>query len=279
MSSKAIPIIIAALAVLVLALCAVLVWPMLSRGDRGVGGAGIDSGARIEIEQLRQQIEALQGRLEAVEREVSSLPRGGQVAPRARLEEALPRTGPNTLIDDYAKVVLITNRTGRNKGLDVASPSFLEKFLGRPRDSLSDECQPISNPEFKRRIVLADVGPIRVRLQKPAVESLTRVFERVNAVDPDLYARINSSGSLCVRQIRGTQGRLSSHSFGLAVDLNIDGQLDNFTDGKTQMGLTILADFFIEEGWIWGAGFKREDSMHFEVSKQTLTKWRAEGKI
>jgi hypothetical protein len=45
------------------------------------------------------------------------------------------------------------------------------------------------------------------------------------------------------------------------------------------LGLTILADFFEAEGWIWGAGFGREDSMHFEVSREMIEQWRAEGKI
>ena len=85
---------------------------------------------------------------------------------------------------------------------------------------------------------------------------------------------LNNSGT-----IRGTNGRLSSHAFGLAIDLNIEGHLDNFTDGKTQLGLILLADFFREAGWIWGAGFSREDSMHFEVSREKLEEWRQEGLI
>ncbi len=72
---------------------------------------------------------------------------------------------------------------------------------------------------------------------------------------------------------------MSTHSYGLALDLNIDGVLDNFTDGKTQLGLTILADFFNEEGWVWGAGFSREDSMHFEVSRKQLDQWLADGSL
>jgi hypothetical protein len=128
-------------------------------------------------------------------------------------------------------------------------------------------------------LVVADVGPIRVQMLQPAVDSLTRVFDKVRTTDPDLYARINTAGSLCVRQIRGTKGRTSTHSFGLAVDLNIDGKLDTLGDGKTQLGLTILADFFREEGWVWGAAFSREDSMHFEVSRQMLEQWRKDGII
>ena len=76
-----------------------------------------------------------------------------------------------------------------------------------------------------------------------------------------------------MRRIRGTQNRLSTHSYGLAVALNIDGHLATLGDGRTQLGLTILADFFHAEGWVWGAGFGREDSMHFEISRRQLDEW------
>jgi hypothetical protein len=114
---------------------------------------------------------------------------------------------------------------------------------------------------------------------QPAIDSLKRVFENVRNTDPDLYARIDQAGSLCVRRIRGSTNSVSTHAFGLAVDLNIDGHLDTLGDGKTQLGLTILQDFFREEGWIWGAAFTREDSMHFEISREMLERWRGEGII
>ena len=128
-------------------------------------------------------------------------------------------------------------------------------------------------------LVTETVGPIRVRMLQPAIDSLQRVFNKIEETDPDLYARINTAGSLCVRQIRGSRGRASTHSFGLSIDLNIDGKLDTLGDGKTQLGLTILADFFRNEGWFWGAAFSREDSMHFEVSRDKIEQWLAEGKI
>jgi hypothetical protein len=137
----------------------------------------------------------------------------------------------------------------------------------------------MTNPRLASKLVLEDVGPIRVRMLKPAADSIRRVFEEVRVTDPDLYARIDTAGSLCVRQIRGTRGRASTHAFGLAVDLNIDGVLDTLGDGRTQLGLTILADFFKSEGWVWGASWGREDSMHFEVSRQKLDEWIQAGAL
>jgi hypothetical protein len=251
-----------------------------SSSDFTAAGPGIDSGARIEIEALRQQVEGLQAQIEALRKEVANIESNpGSGATAQNFDQGITKDGPNTILDAYAKVVLIANRRKVNPGINVASPTFLEQFLGRPREVLSDNCEPMTNPKLKDLLVLENVGPIRVRMLQPAADSIKRVFAKVKAVDPDLYARINTSGSLCVRQIRGTRGRTSTHAFGLAVDLNIDGRLDNFADGKTQLGLTILADFFREEGWVWGAGFSREDSMHFEVSKQMLEQWRKEGKI
>jgi hypothetical protein len=246
-------------------------------------GSAVDSGARIEIEMLRQQVEDLQTRLGALQSEVAQLPAGGSVqAPisDADAEDAILRgTGPNDIIDSYAQVVLIANRREVNRGLVVSTSKYLEEKLGRPRETLSDKCEAMTNKTLSARLVLEDVGPIRVRMLAPAAESLRRVFDNVRRADPDLYARINTSGSLCVRRIRGTTNRMSTHSYGLALDLNIDGVLDNFTDGKTQLGLTILADFFREEGWVWGAGFSREDSMHFEISRKQLDEWLASGAL
>lgn len=250
--------------------------------DPNERGPAVDSAARIELEVLRQQIEGLAGKISNLEGEIAKLSANtGQGAGQASTgpQTALPRDGPNQIIDAYAQVVLIANRRNVNKGLSVATPSYLEKTLGRPRANLSDRCEAMTNEKLSSMLVLEEVGPIRVRMLRPAVDSLKRIFANVEATDPDLYARINTAGSLCVRQIRGTVGRTSTHSFGLSVDLNIDGQLDRLGDGKTQLGLTILKDFFNTEGWIWGAGFTREDSMHFEVSREMIEQWRAEGKI
>lgn len=243
------------------------------------GGAAVDSAARIEIEALRGQIDALRREIEALRGEVRSL------ATRPVPQSATPgdnpaiNYGPNAIRDTYAQVVLIAQRRDVNAGLDIATPDFLKSFLGTPRETLSDSCEEMTNPTLKSMLQVEQVGPVRVRMLRPALDSLAEVLENIRKADQDLYDRINTAGSLCVRQIRGTIGRVSSHSFGLAVDLNIDGQLDTLGDGKTQLGLTILADFFREAGWVWGAGFSREDSMHFEVSRGLLEEWRAAGKI
>jgi hypothetical protein len=255
-----------------------------SQAAPGEFGSAVDSGARIDIEQMRIQIEDLQRRLGIVEQEVQLLKATAASNPTASVDPSDPnflpeRLGENTIIDQYAQVVNLAGRRTNNEGITVSSPSFLIEKFGLPRESLSDDCEPMTNPSLKALLVTEDVGPIRVSMLKPAVESMRNVFTKIQAVDPDLYARISTAGALCVRRIRGSQNSVSTHAFGLAVDLNIDGVLDTLGDGRTQLGLTIIADFFQEEGWFWGAAFGREDSMHFEVSREMITKWRSEGKL
>lgn len=275
-----VPAIILAVAIIL----APLIWifvPILvgEGGDTGFGGSAVDSGARIDIELMRGEVEALDGRVDQLEIEVNQLRRQQQAVPLTGQSEEFVRTGPNTIIDAYAQVVLVAARRGINNGLNVARPSYLTEKLGRPRENLGDTCQSMTNPRLLDLLVLEEVGPIRVRMLKPAAESLQRIFENIRATDQDLYDRINTAGSLCVRRIRGSKNSVSTHSFGLALDINIDGHLDTLGDGKTQLGLTIIADFFNDEGWVWGASFGREDSMHFEVSRQKLDEWLAEGKL
>lgn len=279
-ASPLLPAVVLAVAIVL----APVVW-VLMQGPRDGDGAApaVDSGARIEIEMLRQQIEMLEQKMRELETRIAFRP--------APDDEQLPFWDPddpdpdwprdtaNQIIGSYAQVVVIPERRSLNRGMTVATPRFLEELLGRPRDTLSDDCEPVTNEQLRARLVLAEVGPIRVRMVEPAVESLQKVLDAIRKADPDLYARIGTAGSLCVRRIRGSVDSLSSHAFGLAVDLVIDGRLDSFGSGMTQLGLTILAEFFAAEGWIWGAAFGREDSMHFEVSREKLLQWRAEGRI
>lgn len=256
-----------------------LSWLLSEEDYQGAGG--VDSTARIEIEMLRQQVEDLQARVSDLQNEVASLPAGGAGPGTPFTDDADGEAAIWNQTEgadlDYAQVVLIADRLNVNRGLKVTGGRYLTEKLGRPREDLNDNCQPMTNPDLKEKLVTEQVGPIRVSMLRPAIESLKVVFENIRQADPDLYARINTAGALCVRRIRGTLSSLSTHSYGLAVDLNIDGKLDNFTDGKTQLGLTIMADFFYDQGWVWGAGFRREDSMHFEISRRQLDQWLAEG--
>lgn len=247
-----------------------------------------DEDAEEEIEVLQARVDALEQLnrnltidLNALTQRMLVLEDGGfSSAPDQTFTEEDSIDTDDSLADTFAQVVLIADRRNVNTGLNNSSSRYLIEKFGLPRETLTQNCETITNPLIKDLVRTEDVGPIRVTMLEPAIISLRQVFRNVKIFEPELYKRIKSSGSLCVRNIRGTTGaRPSTHAYGLSVDVNIDGELDNFTDGKTQLGLVILADFFKKEGWYWGAGFEREDSMHFQVSKEKIDQWLRQGLI
>ncbi len=171
---------------------------------------------------------------------------------------------------DYSRPVQTPRRSDINSGLTSLRPATLRAAFGYPRKSLSTQCQPITNRDLVRRIITDDVGPFRVTGLDIAVRSLRRVMVKIFERHVQLYHQLGSAGMLCCRVVRGTTSLPSSHAWGTAIDLRFNGQLDTPGDRMTQEGLLLAYRCFHEEGWYWGAGFKREDSMHFELAEETF---------
>jgi len=230
-----------------------------------------------QVTALQEDLTALTIDFNNMQQQLEVLDQRGASAETTTYSEA-PQVS-DSLSDIFAQVVLIADRRNVNEGLTNSSSSYLTGIFGPPRQDLSQDCQPMTNPILKDMVVTRDVGPVRVTMLEPAIISLQQVFRNVQVFEPELYDRISTAGSLCVRLIRGSETSVSTHAYGLSVDLNIDGQLDVLGDDRTQLGLTILAEFFNKEGWYWGAGFGREDSMHFQVSREKIETWRRLGQI
>ncbi|MFL4472272.1 M15 family peptidase [Tateyamaria armeniaca] len=245
MEKGVIPIILGVMGVIVVAL-GVLVYLQLrptpeiryeSDGDTEFAGPAIDSGARIEIEVLRAQIEALGVQIEQLEQRIIENRAPTSTGPTGGVQEQgqFIGDGVDSISGSHAQVVLIANRRNLNQGLRIASPSYLESVFGKPRENLTSTCQGMTNQRLASKLKTEQVGPVRVRMLQPALDSLGRVFDQIKATDENLYSRINTAGALCVRHIRGAPGRTSTHAFGLSLDLNIDGKLDRLGDGKRNL--------------------------------------------
>lgn len=166
-----------------------------------------------------------------------------------------------------------------NRGVTQPRNKTMLALLGRPREDLGTDCRSITNPRLKDLVETRQIGPIKATMLKPALDSLERILAKLEKDEPDIYAKLGTAGALCVRLIRGSNSSVSNHSFGTAIDITLQGELDPFADGTMQIGLVILAEHFNEEGWFWGGGYNREDGMHFEVGEETLKKWVEEGLI
>lgn len=166
-----------------------------------------------------------------------------------------------------------------NKGITQPRNRVMLEVLGVPRSSKTVDCSGVTQPRLKALLETRRVGPIRVTMLKPALESLERIVAKLKETEPDIHDALGTAGALCARLIRGSRSSWSNHSWGTAIDVKLEGRLDGFGDGGTQFGLLLLAELFNAEGWYWGATYNREDSMHFEVGVETLKKWQAEGKL
>lgn len=183
----------------------------------------------------------------------------------------------------YGAELPTPNPSAINTGLSALRPATALACLGSPLAAgqpFPVDCTAPTNLQFQRNVVTVSAGPIRVTCHKVMVEPLQAAFRRVKEFDLDLYNCIGTDGCLCVREVRGSRANTpSSHAFGTAVDLRINGIKDEPGDGKTLVGLYMLYSFFHAEGLYWGAEFPTEDSMHFELADETLRrlcgKWTA----
>lgn len=162
-----------------------------------------------------------------------------------------------------------------------------------PRLPLDDkDCHDDHAPERVRQLLeTRNVGPFRATGIKPFLDVLERVFKRVKSGNPELFAAVGSAGLLCVRFVRGSSANFSNHSWGTAIDVTFlnpktgKQELDPRGNGLVQVGCLELDRFFEVDGeatgehCFWGAGFPREDGMHFEASDELIRMWKAQGRI
>lgn len=166
---------------------------------------------------------------------------------------------------------------GINPGLNAARQITMKTLLGNPRGSYGRDCKPVTNTILRNLTKTEDVGPFRATGLKPALDSLKEVMEDIHLAEREVFGALGTAGMLCARLVRGSATSVSNHSWGTAIDLNLNGILDARGNGRTQRGLALIAPIFNRHGWYWGAGFPTEDAMHFELSDQKIRELHASG--
>lgn len=172
---------------------------------------------------------------------------------------------------------LIRIPDGINPGLNAARQITMKTLLGNPRGSYNQDCQPVTNTILRNLLRTANVGPLRVTGLAPAIDSLKEVLRDVQEEHPDVFAGLGTAGLLCARLQRHSTSAISNHSWGTAIDLTLNDELDPQGNGRVQEGLARIAPIFNRHRWFWGAGFPTEDGMHFELSDQKIRELHAAG--
>lgn len=143
--------------------------------------------------------------------------------------------------------------------------SSLEAFYGRPGDEANLVSFDFPFPMFyEGRRVLTSRCHRRVR------DSLLRVLRRIG----DRYGHLpgvmeeaqDYGGIYNFRNMRGSDSTLSTHAWGIAIDLDAD---DNSLRGHwprvSDMPLAIIEEF-TREGWYSIGAFEERDAMHFQAT-------------
>lgn len=282
--------IIVAIGVIIAAVAFAMVTTLLESADSGADlrltrleesfAAEAAQRARLEAE-----IGTLKADLARLRDEMSLIANRAPVAPAAEVAApvdsglSLPEDGQHLPETEALTEQMRAARERFNTGVTQPRNKTMLALLGRPREDLGTDCRTITNPRLKDLVETRQIGPVKATMLKPALDSLERILARLKEDEPDIAAKLGTAGSLCVRLIRGSTSAVSNHSFGTAIDITLQGELDPFADGTMQIGLVILAEHFNAEGWYWGGGYNREDGMHFEVGEETLRKWVEDGLI
>lgn len=113
---------------------------------------------------------------------------------------------------------------------------------------------------------------LRINSRNGAAESLRKISAELDTLPAKFMKYLNNpAGTYKWREIAGSD-RLSAHSFGIAIDINViysnywrwDG--DN-SETRVNYKNSIPAEIvyiFEKNGWIWGGRWYHYDTMHFE---------------
>lgn len=183
---------------------------------------------------------------------------------------------PQVKMQDLTDEVAVPSRV--NIGLSAPSERFMLSLMGRPRKNFFDNCQPVTSKSLASFMEEVQIGKLRVEGLRPAVQCLKIILKQIESTHPIIYKSLGTAGMLCCRKQRGST-RISNHSWGTAIDLTVCGKLDDWNNGKVQRALALIAPIFNRNGWVWGATYRKEDGMHFEVSKEMLLKWKTQGAL
>jgi peptidoglycan L-alanyl-D-glutamate endopeptidase CwlK len=169
-----------------------------------------------------------------------------------------------------------------------------------PKPAEFDDPGRIRNDSFFKCMYGATPAAVRQNLVTitwlPALAPQSLLVTRINGVDKQLQAVSDeleklpaflkylqkAAGTFNWRVIKGTT-RPSTHSYGIAIDINTDfsnyWQWDNkTTDENKKVPVYVnripaeIVDIFEKHGFIWGGKWYHYDTMHFEYRPELLEK-------
>lgn len=99
---------------------------------------------------------------------------------------------------------------------------------------------------------------IRLYVNRDMADPLLRALQ--NVYDFGLVHELKTfDGTYHIRDVRGEPGKLSTHAYALAIDINAS---ENPLGGESKFSDAFICCFIVE-GFSWGGRFSRKDPQHF----------------
>jgi len=117
------------------------------------------------------------------------------------------------------------------------------------------------------------LSPVKsIKIHKKCAESLFEVLSVIDRGIPHpvrVKTHLNRcGGAYNFRTMRGNSKRLSTHSWGCAIDLAPELNWLGRTYGPDKGMMPMVAvNAFQDAGWTWGGTWRKADAMHFQFCK------------
>ena len=183
-------------------------------------------------------------------------------------------------MSNFADAIEISfDRHTVNGALRSSGNNLNSQYIGLPRGSFSEHGQDPDNHDFIQQIEMGSFAGHRIHGLRPFVHTLHAIDHEIAERFPELHKNMGHLGGLCCRLVKGSVSCISSHSWGIAIDVTFDGQADCYDRNVIQRGLYQIAPIFHKYKLYWGIAFRKQGAMHFEASAQLIEEWAAQGKI
>lgn len=188
-------------------------------------------------------------------------------------EEYLNKISPAQMLDvDYPYLAPVTppaknHDPGRGRNTD-----FLKKVYGANEHEVSRRLQQVVWLRKNVNMIVSVNG------ENGAAASLQKISDELDKL-PSKFMKylINPAGTFVWRPIAGTK-RLSAHSFGISIDINVSHsnywryrRPDKSGLYKFENSIPFeIVEIFERNGWIWGGRWYHYDTMHFEYRPELI---------
>lgn len=147
----------------------------------------------------------------------------------------------------------------------------IEKLFGKFNYYSKSNGTIVIDPQWIKENIVSLNLPIigTIRCHKKVASDLSKIFSKIEFDTKQYLININDfkklGGCFVPRHIRfNPKKKLSLHSWGIAIDLNVK---DNPFGTKGTENQKELSRYFIMFGWEWGGNWKTPDPMHFQYNK------------